>query len=256
MAKKETEIAKKEETGLQSIPESWKQHAGMGTEKLGIKDVRPPRLSLAQAMSPQVKRSEPKYIEGLSEGDIFNDLTGEIYQPPVKFCVVTALGVRYVEFGEGGKTIVDGNVPPDDPRTQWTEGDDGERVKPKAAKFYDYLIWLPEQGEVMAFSIKNKQAATIGVTLNSLLKLPVKINGEIFMTPPACARLFELGTATDKNDLGSWAVYTLRNAGLTTEQTQNHCFDLAKSFQDKNVVIERDIVDSDEDDTSFDTSKM
>ena len=38
-----------------------------------------PYIRLAQAMSPELKKKEAKYIEGLDEGDIFNNLTNEVY---------------------------------------------------------------------------------------------------------------------------------------------------------------------------------
>jgi len=237
--KTETAIAKTEENALTSIPEDFKTHAGFGTEKLTGEDVRPPRLMLAQAMSPHVKKLDPKYIEGLSESDAFNDLTGEIYETPIQVCIITFLGSRFVEFDEAGK-VSDGNVAANDPRTKWTKDDEGQSVKPLASKFYDYLIWLPNSLEVMTFSLKNKQAEGVGKTINSMIKLPAKINGQLAMDPPACARLFELKTAMEKNEKGSWAVWTLRNAGFTDEDTRKACYQLGKSFAGKNIVIERE----------------
>jgi|TARA_R110000796_G_scaffold54348_1_gene127018 hypothetical protein len=38
-----------------------------------------PFLRIAQQMSPEINKKDAKYIEGLSAGDIFNTLTGQVY---------------------------------------------------------------------------------------------------------------------------------------------------------------------------------
>lgn len=50
-----------------------------GLEEADNQDFTVPRLALCQAMSPQRKRNDPKYIEGLVEGQLFNTLSGEVY---------------------------------------------------------------------------------------------------------------------------------------------------------------------------------
>jgi len=46
-------------------------------------DFQIPRLTIAQAMSPEVKKNDPAFIKGLSPGDIFNTATGENLGPAV-----------------------------------------------------------------------------------------------------------------------------------------------------------------------------
>jgi hypothetical protein len=268
MAKKDEKIVPtKDEPKELAIPEDLKAHAGAGTEGITSKDVRPPRMILAQAMSPQVKRSDPKYIMDLGEGDLFNDLSQAIYgEGPIDFCVIAFLGSRFVEFDETGK-VRDGNVQSDDKRTEWTlrckscdvkftgdrricpkcnKGADVEGVKPVASRFYDYLLWLPESQEVVTFSMKNKQAGTVGINLNSMLKLPLNVGGALLTNPPACARLFQISTSMDKNEKGSWAVVSMAPKGITDEKDRLICYELMNSFKGKNVVIEHDEGDADE----------
>lgn len=275
--KEDTKLAETEKPGaLASVPQDLLEHSGHGTGNIESKDIRPPRLVLAQAMHPQTKKLDPKYVDGLSEGDLFNDLTGEIYQTPVKFCVIAFLGFRNIIMVDG--KMVDPDVPDSDPRTQWTNhckkcdvdfegevrqcpqcgarGEDVEGIKPEADRFADYLLWLPEHGEVVTFSMKNKVAATTGVNLNSVLKQPLKLDvGEgrkgIVMNPPACARLFELGSAATKNDVGSWVVPTIKGKGVTDEENRRACYELGKSFAGKNIVVERDAADSAKSDGGF-----
>jgi hypothetical protein len=233
-------IEKKGETALASA--DLVNGHGEGTDGLGHDDVRPPRLSLAQAMSPQLKKTDPKYIQGLSEGQLYNDLTTENYgEGPIEMVVIMFLGKRAMEFApmdEGGG-IVDFDVPLNDPRCAFTTGANGERVKPVATTFYDYLVWLPETSEVCALSMKNTQLK-VAKSLNSLLKLPLKIGDQIVAQPPAWARTFLLGTAAESKDKYTWANFTLRPKGITDEAVRETAASLYAAYAEKNVVIERD----------------
>jgi len=220
------------------------KYSGAGTEGLGSDDVRPPRLALAQAGSPQVKRGDPKEIEGLRECDMFNDLTGQSYgQGPVRVVVVTCLGPRHIEFApmESGGGIIDGNVRANDPRTQFTVDpkDPTKRIKPIATKFYDYLVWLPEYQELMAFSMKGSQLK-VASRLNSLAKYPLKIGTQMVMNPPAWARTFSIGAVMEKDDKYSWANFTLKLEGLTDRETRALAAQLHETYSKKNIVIDRD----------------
>ena len=52
--------------------------AGAGNENLGQRDVTIPRISVVQALSPELKRNKAEYIEGAQEGMLFNSATREL----------------------------------------------------------------------------------------------------------------------------------------------------------------------------------
>src|SRR3990172_6938986 len=122
-------------------------------------------------------------MEGVKEGDFLNDLRGEIYGEPVDFVVVRYLGKRAMEFApmETGGGVVDFDVALDDVRCQWTTDEKGKR-------------------------------------LNSLLKLPLKIDGALVPRPPSWAREFQLGPAMASRDPYTWATFTLRMKGVSSEE--------------------------------------
>lgn len=162
---------------LATRPDFIKAGDVRGAENIGTDDIKPPALKLAQSTSKETKRHEPeKYIEGLREGELFNSLTKEIYgEGPLRLVIVAMLGHRHVEFDPNDKNIVlDFNVPDGDPRTDFTnEVKDGKRirVKPKATKFYDYLVYVvhaDRDPELMALSFKSTQLKK-AVDLNTLL---------------------------------------------------------------------------------------
>jgi hypothetical protein len=93
-----------------------------GTENITKDDIQMPRMALAQPMSPQLVEGDPKFIEDLKTGQLFNDLTSENFgKGPILFSVIRADRPRGVEFNpldEGGG-IKDFNVPLDDERMQF-----------------------------------------------------------------------------------------------------------------------------------------
>jgi hypothetical protein len=77
-------VAKKED----QLPAYIKQGEGRGNENVESEDVQIPRISVLQALSPQIKKSDPAYIDGAEQGTIFNVLTGELHTDGIKFIPV------------------------------------------------------------------------------------------------------------------------------------------------------------------------
>jgi tetratricopeptide (TPR) repeat protein len=62
--------------------------AGLGLENVTSRDLIIPRLTIIQALSPQVKSNKPEYIAGAKVGDICDVSTGELFDPPLIFLPV------------------------------------------------------------------------------------------------------------------------------------------------------------------------
>lgn len=71
--------------------------AGLGNENVGQQDITIPRLKVAQALSPEIKKQKAEYIEGCEEGSVFNSATRELYQTPL-VVVPVAYVRRYLEW--------------------------------------------------------------------------------------------------------------------------------------------------------------
>jgi hypothetical protein len=221
--------------------------AGRGVEQIGPEDVRPPRLLICQAGSPQRKPDDPKQIHGLQELDMFNDLSGEIYgRGPLNFVIISSQGHRHIEFApmDQGGGVIDFNVPDGDPRTEFTTNEQGERVRPVATKFYDYLAWLTDKQELVVISMKSTQIK-VAVKLNGLLKLPLRLeDGRVITDPPAWARTYAIETRMDKDKNYSWGGFNLRTIGITPTETRLVARKLADSYAGKRIVIEVDEQDA------------
>jgi len=89
MAKKpESTAVANQVNGVQEVMPEWLQKGNAGSEDVGAKDMILPRVDVIQALSPQIKKSDPAFIEGAEQGKIFNTVTGEIYGDSVMFVPV------------------------------------------------------------------------------------------------------------------------------------------------------------------------
>ena len=127
-----------------------------GADNITGDDIRLPRLSLAQALSPEVLKGDPKRIDGLESGDIFSNLLQTNYKSgPVNVVVVRRETPRAMEFypkgSKEGQGIKDRSVPLDDPRTKFSQ--DG--TPPVATVFHEYVAFDAETREPFILSFKS-----------------------------------------------------------------------------------------------------
>ena len=236
------ELQKTNHNSLVSSRPAFLPDSAEGTEHITQQDLRVPRLSIAQGLSDQIKPNHAKYIDGLKLGQLFNDVTGQIYGAgPLEFFIVRADPPRYVEFRdrkEGGG-IIDLNVPPSDPRTQFTTNEKGEREKPRAMMFYDYVICLWPSREVIALSLKSS-GIKHAKALNGLIKL---------RNAPVWSGKYTVEVKEEPSPNGPFPNYAIRNAGTQTnplagwvanEEDAAYLKQLFNTLKDKNLVIERE----------------
>lgn len=209
-----------------------------GTENIASNDVKPPALRLAQAMSPEVKRSEPQYIDGLREGDLFNSITQEIYgDKPLNFLVVNYLGHRNMEFDPNDRNVVlDGDIPDNDPRCNFTvEVVDGKQVKrkPRATQFKDFLILLLRDGgnQLMTLTLKSTQLKK-ATRLLTILK---------FSKLDSFAHLIKATPVPERKNGNSWYGWRLDPTGYPTEEQYNEAAAYYEQMRGKNVEVEAEL---------------
>ena len=245
------ELTKTEAPGaLAELPEHLRGKVGKaGLEGLGKDDLTLPRIGLSQAMSPELKEGDPKYVDGLKQGQLFNSLTKEIYgKGPILFTVLRRDKPRWVEFipRDQGGGVKDPNVPAGDPRTQF--GKDGEL--PVATKFYDFLV--------LTFPLKANPLENV-MTLSfksSALKVAKKLNTLLVMRGTDCyAGMFQVGVTGEKNAKGDFFNYTVDNVPAPNNWLPKEQYMLAerlfKQFAAADVNFDRE-VGADDGDASFD----
>jgi hypothetical protein len=238
--------------GTMTRPAALDANDRAGTEEIGAKDVRLPRLGIAQGLSYEVTPGDARFIEGLTLFDMFNDLTQEIYgKGPITFVPLQRV-VRRMEFAprsEGGG-LVDPDVPVNDPRLRWSWSTEelkasGARadLPPRATIFVEFIILLLRQGKapepiVMSIKSTNKHNRRASDQLTTFIKLR---NAAIY------AGLYTVDTKVPaKNDKGTFGVPTIKNAGFIPVGTPagDALYAFAKDFHEalkgKVVVVNRE----------------
>lgn len=230
-------------TELTEVPADLIADSGMGTENILPEDIVMPRLALCQAGSP-LRQGKPKGIQGLNELDMFNNQPPyKNYGPgPLKIVVMGYIGFHHMIFApfEQGGGVLEYRVAPDDKRTEFTpDPNGGKSKKPIATKFMNYLVWLPEHGELMAISFKSSQLK-VATQLSSKLKEPLKLapNLPIVAKPPAWARTFTISTFMDSDKVNSWGNYKITPAGITPPDTRALCSQIARDFVGKTINVD------------------
>ena len=99
------ELATTSGGALTALPDHLKNVAGHeGMENVRKKDLVLPRLTICQSGTPQRKKGNPLLIEGLEEGQFFNNVTNEIYGGKLQFIslVKTSSRILFRDLKEGG----------------------------------------------------------------------------------------------------------------------------------------------------------
>jgi hypothetical protein len=137
------------------LPEHLRGEVGnrAGKDNFDSGDMLIPRLALAQAMTPQLKRTNENYNPELREGQFFNSVTGEIYGERVTV-VPLHFFKQYIEFGEDRSIIKiyeNGEIPP----ITHLAFNDG--VKPRATEFKNRMsLLINEEGNITPIVVSFK----------------------------------------------------------------------------------------------------
>lgn len=225
-----------------------------GVDHIEKRDMQLPRIALAQKTSREIDAEEEgRLIEGLKVGDMFNNLTQEIYgRGPLSFVVLRADVPRGIEFNpidEGGG-VIDLDVALDDPRMKFVEGQ-----KPIATMFYDFIVQLLPTGE--AFTDKFAGQVVALSFKSTGLKVARQLNTYMLaLDAPCYAGDYELRATMDKNRFGSFAAYVVRPLGWCPSlEEYERRRGLYETYKEKNVVIDRGDAQELREDIEEDTEK-
>jgi hypothetical protein len=202
-----------------------------GLDHLQQSDLKMPRLALAQKMSHEVDPDDPRYIDGLRVGDLFNDLTQMVYDQPLEFTVVRADAPHWIEFlprTEGGG-VKDMDVPEGDPRTLFTKDANGRSIPPVATKFYDFVVMLLPSQEVVSLSLKST-GIPVAKQLNALM---------VMRNAPCYSGKYALTSGEGKNAKGVFKVYRVKNAGKTNDEDRAVAAQMYQNLKGRIIDINR-----------------
>ena len=219
--------------------------AGAGREDFGAGDFAIPFIAALQTNSPQVDKTDAKYVDGAEPGMLFNTVTGAIYSafsgakdetPGIR--VVPAayqkLFVEWVPRTEGG-----GFVAQHQPDSAAHKSATPDPEKPSKLKLpngndlvetaYYYVVIDGEAGPEWAVIAMTSTALKLSRKWNTLIAAKkIRIGGED-KSVPGFGQVYQVNTVKEKNDYGTWFGLTVKGQGVVTEAS---LFDEAKNYRD------------------------
>jgi hypothetical protein len=188
--------------------------AGEGLENVGASDMLVPRLSILQALSPQLNSRKPEYIEGAQIGDVADVGTGDLFKGPILFLPVY-YRKDYIEWAprSSGKGLVaihnDASI-----LDQCTRNEKKQPVLPngnyvaETAQFFGFNLSTPDRRRCfipMASTQLSKARKWITLAVSEKVR---RSDGSEY-TPPLFYRAYELTTAMASNSEGEWGSWVV-----------------------------------------------
>ena len=205
-------VAAKTEVATKAVG-SFKSHAGKGLENMGSDDLAIPFLTVLQALSPEVKRSEGAYIEGAIEGMVLNTVTKQVIDTEkVKLYVVPCVYKRsFVEWRvreKGGGFVNEYHTAPNLPTVR---DDKSREILPNGNQLNDtrafYVMVQMDDGPLLPAvlamtSTQIKKAKQWNMQMD-MLRLTDESDGTSYK-PPIYATRWLVETVPESNEKGSW----------------------------------------------------
>ena len=205
------ELTKKKENLPQAI--DLEGSAGEGQEFITAKDTKLPILKILYANSPVLNDDDGKYIERAKQGDIYNEVTGNLWKGKEGIIVVPCL--YYNTFNEW-KDRGDGPGRPvkihTDPAimSETSRGEDNKDRLPNGNYVEDtgnhfvFILdkdYLPQEQALITMKSTQKKKSK---TWNSMMQTRRLKGTKGFFRPPTWATTYKLTTTKESNSQNHW----------------------------------------------------
>jgi len=218
-----TAVATKKETAVSTdVLDDIFETAGEGAA-FDSSEMQIPFIRVLQALSPQLSKKKPEYIEGAEQGDMFNTVTNEFWSGEEGITVIPCYQTtKYLEFvprdmGGGFK----GEISPNDPVLQQTVRNGSREMLPSGNELVKsdqhFCLILGEDGSYQPAVIDMKstqlKVSRRWKTQIAMQKVRHPKTGAL-VTPAVFATMWKLTTTEESNDQGSWNNYQVEKVGL------------------------------------------
>ena len=197
-----------------------------------------PFVRILQALSPQLKKREADYIEGAEQGDMFNNVTMDLFTGEQGITIVPCFQTtKYLDFtprDQGGG--FNGEIAATDPILRRTTRQGSKEILPTGNELVKsdqhYCLVVGEDGitQPVVIDMKSTQlkVSRRWKTTIAMQKIKHPKTGQMIL-PPLFATMWKFRTVEESNDQGSWFNYQIERVGLVQDR------DLlmeAKAFRD------------------------
>ena len=218
-----TAVAKKQNTEVSTeVLDDIFDHAGEGAA-FDSSEMQIPFIRVLQALSPQLNKKKPEYIEGASQGDLFNTVTGQHWGGEDGITVVPCYQTtKYLEFvprdmGGGFK----GEISSTNPVLQQTSRQGSKEILPNGnelVKSDQHFCLVLEADGTFQPAVIDMKSTQLKVsrrwkTQIAMQKIKHPKTGAM-VTPPVFGTMWKLTTTEESNDQGSWNNYVVERIGM------------------------------------------
>lgn len=228
-----------------------------GFEQLDSSKMAVPFLKIAQSLSPQLKKTKAEYIEGLEEGDIFNQSTKEVYGKSVELIILKYENV-FIEWKPDRGGLVSYHTPENADRLavdksdfrKWITADGNELVE-----YYSYycLVVGHEKQGIVILSLSSSALKTAR-ELNRIMTTHIMDDGRV---AKPYYLVFQMDSIERSNDQGDWYSPKFKISGYIDEVQYQVVQPERKALPNVNVnyaLLEdnsEDVVDEEKEDEDF-----
>ena len=229
------DITTKPNTDISPIMDDILNSAGEGID-YDTNELQIPFVRAIQALSPQIKKSDPLFINGASQGDLFNTVTGEFWDGEEGIEVIPCYQeTKYLEFvprEQGGGFV--GEIEVDSPVLSQTKRDRSVETLPNGNQLVKsdqhYRLILNKDGSAQPAIIDMKSSA-LKVSRRwktQIAMFKIKDAKGEFKQPALIATRWRIKTMEESNELGTW--FNLNGEKVALVDTKA-LFNEAKNFR-------------------------
>ena len=233
---------------------------GTGLEDTDSGDYAIPFGRVLQSGSPQLKKNHAKYIEGASQGMLFNTVSNAVYDGDEGILVIPcAYTKKYIEWvpRDAGGGIVNSEHTVDILKSA-TQNEkkkyllaNGNEVQ-ETAQYFAIIVNNEEEPEEALLSFTSSQLS-FSRRWNSMLKTSrVKNSAGDMVLAPMFANVYRIKTVEQSNDLGSWYGFTVEKEKPTPIELARLARDFMTAARSGNVQVKQEgAVDEESGDIPF-----
>ena len=224
MTKENAVAVAKEDQLPAEIAAEMEADAGDGLQTITTDDMAVPFLRVLQKMSPQLAKRDGAYIEGAEEGQIFNTVTGELWDADEGLRVIPcAYNFKYIEWrprAAGGgiaNVYTRDEVLPETHKNEkkQDETNDGNLLMATAEH---YIMLLGSDGSTsQAVVSMSSTQLKYSRKWNSVVNQQTISTKEGIQRAPMYSRVYVLKTFGETNDAGDWSSWGITLEGPVTD---------------------------------------
>jgi len=215
------------------------EFSGQGTEYVTARDTKLPILKILYSNSPVLDESDGKYIESAKQGDIYNEITGNLYKGKDGLIVVPCLYVNtFNEWKDRGDSpgrpiaihrdydIMRKTSRSDDGKDRLENGNYVEDT----GNHFVYILdknYAPVETALITMKSTQKKKSKLW---NSMLQSRRVKGSNGFFCPPSWSQVYKLTTTKESNSQNSWYGWVIEFDKMLSPDSNLNTLEVLNAF--------------------------